>query len=179
MDMNLELTAAAAVSGLAAIYDWRTGHIPNWLTLGAMGAGVVAGGVLKLPEGGMAMLHGVGGSVCGIVLCGLVPAVLFRLGGLGGGDVKLFAALGAMCHPLLGLTAQTYAFVAALLIAPIWLVHRGIFLSTMARSFALLFNPLRPKAQRKEVPCELLTWFRLGPAIFLGTLLMIFTRGGL
>ena len=39
--MFLFMVAAVAVSAVAAAWDWKTGRIPNWLTYGAILAGVV------------------------------------------------------------------------------------------------------------------------------------------
>jgi hypothetical protein len=61
-----------------------------------------------------------------------------------------------------------YAFVAAAVIAPARLAYQGVLFQTMGRSLALLVNPLRKPEDRKPVPKELETWFRMGPAIFLG-----------
>ena len=160
----LFLVAAAVVAGLAAWMDIRTGKIPNALTLGALVAGVVgrtiAGGLAGGVHGALA---GGGFSIAGALLCGLVPAVMFWFGGAGGGDVKLFAALGALCQPMLGLEVETYAFVAAAVIAPMKLAYDGTLLRTLGRSLALIVNPLRRPEKREEVPREAMTWFRMGP----------------
>jgi prepilin peptidase CpaA len=163
------LIVAAVVAAVAAWTDGRTGHIPNWLTLGALGVGIVAGAVLAGREGGWReSLFGVGSSLAGAALCGLGPALLYWKGAMGGGDVKLFVALGALLHPLAGLEAETYALVAAAIIAPAQLAYRGVLLRSLGGSLALLANPLRKKEERREVPAEMMTWFRMGPAIFVG-----------
>lgn len=74
--------------GLAAVIDVRSRRIPNWLTFGLILAGlsraIVAGG-------GAGLAHAATG-----MLAGAAPAlVLFSLGALGGGDVKLLAGIGA------------------------------------------------------------------------------------
>ena len=63
---------------------------------------------------------------------------------------------------------QTYAFIAAALIAPAKLAYKGVLLQTLGRSLALVVNPLRKPENRREISPELMTWFRLGPAIFVG-----------
>jgi prepilin peptidase CpaA len=67
-----------------------------------------------------------------------------------------------------GLEVETYSFVAAALIAPAKLAFKGVLLKTLGRSLALVVNPFRKKEKRREIPPEVMTWFRLGPAIFLG-----------
>jgi prepilin peptidase CpaA len=71
---------------------------------------------------------------------------------------------------MVGIEAEFYAFAAAALHAPAWLAWEGRLLRTMSNSMWLAVNPLLPKARRREIKREALTWFRLGPAIFAGTL---------
>jgi prepilin peptidase CpaA len=74
---------------LAAISDARSRTVPNWLTV----AGAVTGVALH------SWLSGWGGlkvSLLGLGLGFLIFLPLFALRGMGGGDVKLMAAIGAM-----------------------------------------------------------------------------------
>jgi prepilin peptidase CpaA len=165
---------AALVTGVAALTDWRTGRIPNWLTAGAAALGLAARVVPWLIAGEwtralVALLV----AVAGAALCSAVPLLLFYKGGIGGGDVKLFAALGVICAPELGLLAETYAFIVALLLAPAWLLYRGTLLKTLKQALQLVTNPFRRREKRRSVASEELAWFRLGPAIFLGTVLAV------
>lgn len=168
------LLAAVAVSAIAAIVDYRTGQIPNWLTLG----GIVAGVVGHLVHGWVtrdirAGLIEAAFAVGGLLFCSIAPAVLYVKGGMGGGDLKLYAAIGALCQPMLGIEAQMYSMIIAAIVAPARLAYEGKLFRVLGRSFTLLLNPLRPAAKRREVPAEALTWFRLGPAIFGGTLVTL------
>jgi prepilin peptidase CpaA len=95
---------------------------------------------------------------------------MYWKGGMGGGDLKLFAALGALCQPMIGIEAEMYAFVAAALIAPARLAYEGRLFAVLKNSFALLLNPLRSAKNKRVVPPEMMTWFRLGPAVFVGML---------
>src|SRR5688572_13604449 len=110
---------AVLVAAVAAAFDWRTGNIPNWLTLGPLCAAPVAHAGYHLAIGRSAeALHAAGFSVLGAAVCGVVPWLFFRQGAIGGGDVKLLAALGAICRPMLGLELQFYAYIAAAVFAP-------------------------------------------------------------
>ena len=178
--MTAFLYVALVVAFVAAITDIRTGHMPNRLTLGALagalalhvGHGAYADGVAgALDEGGRALL--------GALACSVVPLFLFVKGGIGGGDVKLFVALGALVLPVAGLEAQTYAFVAALVIAPARLAFDGVLLRTLKNTALLVTNPLRPAPARAPIPPEMQSWFRLGPSIFLGMLAAAVSHGGL
>lgn len=95
----------AAVLAVAVVTDLRRGLIPNWLTLPAMAAGLALGGFV----GGWA---GLGWAAVGLLAGGLVFLPAFVLGGAGGGDVKLLAAVGALGGPVFGLKAAAYACLA-------------------------------------------------------------------
>lgn len=74
---------------LVAVYtDWRWRKIYNWLTLPALGLGLVLNGIF----GG---LGGLGNGLLGMLIAFLVFLGLFVFGGMGGGDLKLMAAIGA------------------------------------------------------------------------------------
>jgi prepilin peptidase CpaA len=164
------LAFATVLAATAAWYDWRTGHIPNRVTLFGLAAAILGHLVHGTMIGGIgAGVEHAGLSLAGALGCALVPMFMYRKGAMGGGDVKLFAALGAALNPLAGLEAETYAFVAAMLLAPAKLAWEGTLLRTLGRTLSLVANPLRREAHQKPLPAEALTWFRLGPAVFLGT----------
>jgi prepilin peptidase CpaA len=167
------LLAAVVVSAIAAVYDVRTGQIPSWLTLGGLFLapfGHAARAALAAGGDGEAALTEAGLSVLGALACAIVPLVLYRQNALGGGDVKLFAALGAICQVSIGFEALTYSFLAAVLLAPARLVYEGKLLKTLKNTVLLLGNAFVPKAKRRDVDPELMTWFRMGPAIFIGVM---------
>lgn len=66
---------------IAAAWDWRTRTIPNWLTIPVLLAGLA----LNRLDG----LYGAGAAL-------LVQVPFFVIGMIGGGDVKLMAAAGAL-----------------------------------------------------------------------------------
>jgi hypothetical protein len=57
------------------------------------------------------------------------------------------------------------------------MAYRGTLLRTFGSSFNLMLNPLRARENRREIPQEALTWFRLGPSIFIGTLATLLIHG--
>jgi prepilin peptidase CpaA len=76
----------------AAVTDilWR--RIPNWLTFSMMAAGLIRA----------AWLYGIAGlahSATGLFVGGCMGFALFIISALGGGDVKLLAAIGAWLGP--------------------------------------------------------------------------------
>ncbi|MBL8715395.1 MAG: prepilin peptidase [Myxococcales bacterium] len=183
---NHFLVVAVVVAGLGAFYDYRTGRdpetgegkegeIPNWLTLGSLALAPFAHFALGLKLGGArAGFEAAGVSVVGAFLCALVPFLLWRVGAGGGGDLKLFAAIGAICRPMVGIEAQFYAFLAAALIAPARLAWEGKLFKVLGNSMWLAINPFLPKAKRRAIEPAALTWFRLGPAIAAGTAVAAF-----
>src|SRR5258708_3018200 len=114
------LVAAVVLAALAAISDWRTGIIPDKLTLPALLGAPVAYLVrgIATHAGSDVAVTEAGWSLAGAIGCAAIPLFLYRQSAIGFGDVKLFAALGALLQPLIGFEAQTYGFVAAALIAP-------------------------------------------------------------
>jgi hypothetical protein len=74
---------ALVVTAIGAWYDWRTGHIPNWLTLGALGAAIVAHGAYAFAtsaSNARAAFEAAGLSLVGAAICALVPALRNCLG---------------------------------------------------------------------------------------------------
>ena len=171
MALHSFLVAAVGVTAVGGAIDLRTGQIPNALSLGALAAALVSHAALGGAEGGAwGATMGFGAAALGALLCGLAPLLLFSLGAMGGGDVKLLAALGAIAMPMVGLEAELYAFVAAAAFAPVRLAYEGKLLRTLGNTLALVVNPLRPKDKRKALPPEMMSEMRFGPAIFAGTL---------
>jgi prepilin peptidase CpaA len=83
---------AVVIAVTAVIYDVRTRRIPNYLTFGGAASAVVFALVQAGPTG---VLGSLAGWVLGVVF--FFP--FFALGGMGAGDVKLLAALGAWLGP--------------------------------------------------------------------------------
>lgn len=172
------MIAAVIVAGIAAWTDFRTGHIPNWLTLGALGLAPVAHFAVGFARSGSVdeAIVAAGYSLIGACMVGLVPVVLYRLGGTYGGDVKLLAAIGAICGTRLGIEAELFAFIVGAAFALGKLAYQGKLLGTLFNSFRLVFNPLFPKDKRVEVVPEMMTEFRFGPSIFVGVVGAVFMQ---
>jgi prepilin peptidase CpaA len=152
-----------ALAAVAAVIDWRTGEIPNWLTLPPL----VLAPLVHLAVAGT---PGLVASLVGLVACGAVPYVLFRQDAIGGGDVKLLAAIGAVGGLYLGIEAQLLSFVVAALFALALLAWQGSLRATLSTCGRILVNPLLPRRLRRPIDPGSLTEIRLGPAILVGTL---------
>lgn len=169
MAVYIAHSCALLITAISAVTDWRTGHIPNWVTLPA----------IVLAPFGWFFAFGISQgleSVLGILVCGLVPYFLFRKGAMAGGDVKLFAAIGGLTGIFVGIEAQFFSFIAAAVLALGALAWRGLLFRTLANAARIAFNPLLPEKKRKEVSKENLNEFRLGTSIFVGTVIALAFR---
>jgi prepilin peptidase CpaA len=153
----------------AAFIDYRTGKIPNVLTLPCLLISPMAYGAL----GGAPALAS---SLFGALICLFIPWLFYRISrgtAIGGGDVKLFAALGAIVGPTLGLEMEFSSFVLLGVIAMTQLTFQGKLFRLLVSVGWLLVNPFLPRRLKREIAPEALTEMRMGPAIFLGTLLIV------
>ena len=165
------LLAAVIAAAAAAWTDSRTGLMPNWITLGALALAPVGHAVTAgiAAHAFRPAVEAAGFSVLGAITCAAIPLALYRASAIGGGDVKLFAALGALLRTLVGVEAQFYAFMAATVIQLGVLAYHGKLFHVLGNTLALAVNPLLPRDRRREITPEMLTWARFGPAIFVGT----------
>ncbi|MCL2450858.1 MAG: hypothetical protein FWD17_18090, partial [Polyangiaceae bacterium] len=84
--MTVFLTIALVVAAMAAWTDARTGHIPNWLTLGALALGLVGHLISGWHGGGWYEgFLGLGQSAVGALLATVVPAFMYWQKAIGGG----------------------------------------------------------------------------------------------
>lgn len=158
--------AVIALVGVAAFTDVRAGVIPNWLTLPPLVLAPIAHGLVDGVRGVLA-------SVLGMLVCALVPMLVFYRGGMHGGDVKLFAAVGAIGGLYLGLEAQFLSLVAASIYALGQLAWNGKLLGSLTSSLFLGLNPVLPKRMRRTIAPELMHRIRLGAAILLGAAIAV------
>src|SRR5262245_4314918 len=105
LPMTLFQQLAVAVAVIAAGWDIRTRRIPNTLTFGASFVALVLHGYF----GGWT---GAGLSVAGWAVGLVLFLPFFALGGMGAGDVKLLAAVGAGVGPLAAVVAARLAVLA-------------------------------------------------------------------
>ena len=93
------------VGAAACVTDYRSRRIPNVLTFGASVVAVLFFGVT-------AGLAGLAGALEGWAVGCLLFLPWFALGGMGAGDVKLLAALGAWAGPGPAVWMALYASIA-------------------------------------------------------------------
>ncbi len=105
---------------IALYWDVRHSKLPNWLTAG----GVAFGFVYHLIANG---LDGLIFSVIGCLVAGLIFMILYVFKALGAGDVKLFAAIGAIVGTELVLQLMMYSIIFAGLIGCLFYFLHGRF----------------------------------------------------
>ncbi len=102
----------------AAVIDGKSLRVPNWLTFHFLAAGLI----FSFWQGGTSLLlMSFAGAAVGLVT--LLP--LYAIGGMGAGDVKLMAGLGAWIGPWLTLWAFASTAIAGGLIGAAMILHSG------------------------------------------------------
>jgi prepilin peptidase CpaA len=162
----------------AAIIDGRSLRVPNWLTFHFL----IGGLVFAFMRGGSPLLlSSLAGAFVGLLT--LLP--LYSIGGMGAGDVKLMAGLGAWLGPWLTAGAFISTAVAGALMALFMIVYSGAvwrhvaMLQSIAREVLSVRNPVllsQRAAERK--PAMLLLPYAIpiatgSIAFFAGTGLLV------
>jgi prepilin peptidase CpaA len=178
-----------AITLIATYTDLRSLLIPKWLTLPALAGGVifhvVLGGVrgpsFLWADGGwlLGAVDGLLFALAGFAVGFALFFVMFMVGACHGGDVKLFAAVGAWVGPLLVilLLAVTIVFVVLLSIARlVWQSGRRGFRRTV-KDYSMTGAAKRGKgsgkqaqAQPKETRKRLMAY---SPAVAMSTALVL------
>jgi prepilin peptidase CpaA len=102
----------------AAVIDGRKLKVPNWLTF-HLAAGGLAYAAWTAGSGGL--LWAIQGLAVGLVV--LLP--LYAIGGMGAGDVKLMAGVGAWMGPQITLNAFVASAIVGALIALVMIARSG------------------------------------------------------
>ncbi len=161
-----------AVLGVATFTDLRSRRIPNWLVLPFLLTGIV---VSIWTQGWHGLGQSLGGALLGLVIYG----ALFWMGGMGAGDVKLCAAIGAWVGPQQLILALVITGMAGGVMVFCWAIFGGFLkeLFTGAGNLAfgwkdrggvcdpemVITNPLK-----RKMP--------YAPAMAIGTLISFFAR---
>lgn len=117
---------------LVLIHDVAWRRIPNRLTVAVMLLGICA----QLPGG----VGAVGAGLAGVALGFLIGIPLFALGAVGGGDVKLMAAVGAFLGPRDLVWALLLAGSLGLLLALGEITRRKVMVPVLYRSRDLVLH---------------------------------------
>jgi prepilin peptidase CpaA len=170
--MKTTYLIALVVAFGACITDVRSRRIPNVLTFGSAAAAIIF-------HASTGQLAGLFQSVEGWLVGAAIFFAPFALGGLGAGDVKLLAALGAWVGPLDALWIGLYTGVAGGVIALMVAAFNG-YLSQAISNIWLLFSHWRVVGIRPvhEITLEGSSGPRLAYAIpiFTGLLVNVWLR---
>ena len=116
--LTFPVLLAGATGLIASVLDLRSRRVPNYLTFGS----AVAAAFFLLATDG---LGGLGWSAGGWVVGCALFLPFFALRGLGAGDVKLLAALGAWLGPITVFWVAVYAAIAGGVLAITVALARG------------------------------------------------------
>lgn len=161
-----------AVAVVATITDLRSRRVPNWLSLPFLAAGLVVSGWLY-------GWHGIGQSTAGAGLGLLIFGFLFWMGGMGAGDVKLCAAIGAWIGPGQLLIALVLIGVAGGVMVICWAAFGGFLAELFQGTGEMALGWTKRKAgsaSEKRVGEGLGRKMPYAPAIAIGTLISFFAR---
>ena len=185
-----ELEWAVAYSVLAilvvgaGVTDALRGKIYNALTYPAVALGLVEHTLFGGLRGGEGHL-GLWGSAIGLAVGFLPMLMLWMAGGVGDGDAKLMAGVGALGGWRVALATMFYGLIAAFLMAVVVMIRHRVVKRTLARlwrfvwlSLAMRKSPLPTTADSPRVPLGLA--FSIGAAAALGSALAaaLGRRGG-
>jgi prepilin peptidase CpaA len=112
----------------AAVSDVRWKKIPRWATVAAAVAGVVY----------HIVFGGIGSALLAMVVAFVVGMAFFQVGAIGGGDVKLITALGALLGWNKWLFAMGVAILVAALIGVLQAIQRGMLKQMLLNMLELL-----------------------------------------
>ena len=172
MDATYFFLGALLLATAGAVSDVRSGRIPNWLTFG----GLMSGLLLRLS---LQNWIGLGTAAGGALVGGGIFFVLFMIGGMGAGDVKLMAAVGAWVGIAHALAVLLVTAIAGGILAAGWVVAHKQIGSTIQNISELirfhLVTGLRPHPDLnlRSAPSIRLPY---GPAIAMGPLYLMFQR---
>lgn len=160
------------VLAIATFTDVRSRRIPNWLVLPFLVIGVVVSGWTQ-------GWHGVGQSLMGIGLGAFVLGFFCWMGGMGMGDMKLCAAVGAWIGPAQLMVALVVMAMAGGIMALGWALGGGFVGELFDGAGELVFGfkkrGIRPHPEL-VLSNPLTRKMPYAPAIAVGTLISFFSR---
>jgi prepilin peptidase CpaA len=150
-----------------AYYDVRYRRIPNAFVLAAFSGGVLMNAIL----GG---LQGVYSSITGCALAFFLMFMFHIFGAMGAGDVKLFAAIGAVIGAPLVVPTFLVVVLTGGLLAVVSIIRAGILITTMQRVLQIFVGMLPGWQMPKfTVPLDRKHTIPYGVAITMGSIISI------
>ena len=127
---------------VAAVWDIRRGMLPNWLTYGATLVAIVVNGLIA-----EAWWFGLAGASVAFGIW----FVLFATGGVGGGDVKLMTAVGAVWGVYGALAVSLYAICFGFVMALLWALFQGRLWEMAGRGFRTVLVVMMSRSLKDQV----------------------------
>jgi prepilin peptidase CpaA len=122
----------------AAVFDYRQRRIPNWLVLAGLLCGIALNTFLLYdnPSAATGLVYALEG--LGLAFAVYFPLYLLR--GMGAGDVKLMAAVGAIVGPVLWLWVLFFTAVLGGITAVIVVLSKGRVHHTLQNLWMILVS---------------------------------------
>lgn len=162
--MGLNEVALGLTLSIAAYTDWREHRIYNKL----LGPAFLFALILQASSGG---LIGIKMSLIGAILGLSLLLLPYFLGGMGAGDVKLLAVIGAFGGPDFVFYSFLYGAIIGGIISVVLLARRKALGVTLKRFFLLLPFFTKPQFLTDDMKEARQAKFPYGIAIVLGTIL--------
>jgi prepilin peptidase CpaA len=153
------------LTAIIAYYDVRYRRIPNAFVLATLAAGVAINGIFS----------GLPGVATSLVGCGLAFVLMFMLhvfGAMGAGDVKLFAAIGAVTGAQLVLPTFFVVVLTGGLLAVVSVIRAGTVMTTMHRVLQIFVGMLPGwQLPKFAIPVDRKYTIPYGVAITMGSII--------
>ncbi len=163
--VNITLLLPLAV--IIGYYDVRYRRIPNAFVLATLAGGLAINAIF----GGLA---GVGASFTGCILGFGLMFMLHVFGVMGAGDVKLFAAIGAVTGAQLVVPTFLVVILTGGLLAVVSIIRTGMVMTTMHRVLQIFVGMLPGRQMpRFAVPADRKHTIPYGVAITMGSIISI------
>lgn len=159
----LTMLITLIIVGTATLWDISTRRIPNFVTLPA----IVLGLIFNTYYSG---LTGLGDALIGLVVGILLLLIPFTLGGMGAGDVKILAAIGALNGTSVVFHTFLYSAIAGGVVALVVALLRKQLFPVLSNIFWALHNLFTRGKGQPLMPVTSGIRFPYGIAIFIGTI---------
>jgi prepilin peptidase CpaA len=147
LDVVFTYVALAVLLVCAAVTDLRCGKIYNVVTYPAVALGLIGHTLLGGVTGGPGPCElGLAGAAAGLAAGFLPMLAAWLAGGVGMGDAKLMAAVGALGGWKFALDTLFFGLMAALALAIVVMIRRRVVRRTLGRVWRFLVLALAPRS---------------------------------
>lgn len=163
----VHITLLGPLAAFIAYYDVRYRRIPNAFVLATLAAGVAINGIFS-------GLPGIAESLAGCALGFGLMFMLHVFGAMGAGDVKLFAAIGAVTGVQLVLPTFIVVVLTGGLLALVSVIRAGTLVTTLHRVLQIFVGMLPGWEMPKfAVPVDRKYTIPYGVAITMGSIISL------